>query len=335
MATIFQNPIRRVNPETSKVENAFDAKGKPLFHSKWRTVIITHKGQRKTYTFGSNKLQAQKQADMLEAREREIKNGIRPVPASPDINAVRLFADVTEEYIAWGKAQGGKRGMPWIPTHVLTKIRHLQEWQELLLVERLSDLYGILPKVEAVCRKWLDGGKSGKTVSIRVESLRSFIIWSKKRKYLMENPLEEISKFDTTPVTIRRAMTRDEIKQLLEGCAPHRRLLYEVAACSGLRENELRQLTPRHLDRDACALIIEKKWDKARKDRLQYIPQELMVRLVDFVESGRVKVLYENAIIQQGTRDKLKSAPENALLCMFRAIPLNASRPIWPLLGFP
>lgn len=72
-----------------------------------------------------------------------------------------------------------------------------------------------------------------------MESLRSSILWCKKRKFLTENPIEEIAKFDTTPVKIRRAMTIEEIKLLLEGCAPHRRLLYEVAACSGHRENEL------------------------------------------------------------------------------------------------
>ena len=314
MATIFQNPIRRINPETGKMENAFDAKGKPLFHPKWRAVIVTHKGLRKTFTFGTNKPLAQKQADMLETREREIRNGLRPVPAASDVNASRPFVEVAAEYVAWGKAQGGKRGMPWIPTHVMTKTRHLTEWRELLGLEKLADLYGILPKVEAVCRKWLDGGKSGKTVSVRVESLRSFIIWSKKRKYLTENPIEEIGKFDTTPVNIRRAMTHLEIKLLLEGCAPHRRLLYEVAICTGLRENELRQLTPRHLDREACAIIIDKKWDKGRKDRLQYISQELMNRLIEFVDSGKVESLYEKAIEQQGKRDKLKSVPENALL---------------------
>ncbi len=59
------------------MENAFDAKGKQLFHPNWRTVIVNHQGKRKTYTFGTNKFLAQKQADMLETREREIKNGVR------------------------------------------------------------------------------------------------------------------------------------------------------------------------------------------------------------------------------------------------------------------
>ncbi|MCD8138580.1 MAG: tyrosine-type recombinase/integrase, partial [Planctomycetaceae bacterium] len=274
-----------------------------LTHGKWRAVITDHKGRRKTYTFGTNRQLAQKQADLLEAREREIKNGIRPVPVETD---TRPIWSVVEECLEWGAAQGGKRGMPWIPTHCATKRRHLLEWKEALKLEHLTDLYGILPKVEAYTRVLMAGGKSGKSVSIRVESLRSFILWCKKWKFLTENPIEEIAKFDTTPVNIRRAMTKEEIKLLLEGCAPHRRLLYEVAACSELRENELRQLTPRHLDRDNCAIVIERKWDKGRKDRLQYIPQELMRRLIEFVDSGQVTALYEKAIQQQGRRAKLK-----------------------------
>ncbi len=291
-----------------------DAEGKPVTHPKWRAVIVDHKGRRKTYTLSTSKQLSQKQADTLEAREREIRMGLRPVPVEPDKNASRPFMEVVEEYIAWGLAQGGKRGMPWIPTHGLTKRRHLTMWQEVLSLEKLSDVYGILPRVEAHTRKLLDGGMSGKSVSLRVESMRSFIRWCQKRKYLTENPLEEISKFDTAPVNIRRAMTKEEIRLLLNGCAPHRRLLYEVAACSGLRENELRQLTPRHLDREACALIIERKWDKGRKDRLQYIPQELMRRLVEFMDSGEVRALYEKSLKQQGKRAVLKGVPENALL---------------------
>ena len=92
------------------------------------------------------------------------------------------------------------------------------------------------------------------------------------------------------------------------------KLLYEVAACSGLRENELRQLTPGHLDREACALRIDKEWDKGRKDRTQYIPKALMERLIAFAESGEAGQLYSKAIQQQGKRMKMKTVPENALL---------------------
>ena len=314
MATIFKTAVRRKDPQSGKMMQAIDAKGNPLSHPKWRAVVLDHKGRRKTFTLSTNKLQAQKQADMLELREREIRNGIRPVPAAPDVNASRPFAEVAAEYLDWGKAQGGKRGMPWNITHAVMKERHLQFWREALALDVLADVYGILPRVEVECRKMLEAGNTGKTVWHKSESLRSFLLWCKKRKYITENPIEELGKFDTAPKVIRRAMSLDELHRLLENCAPHRKLLYEVAACSGLRENELRQLTPDHLDSENCALRIDREWDKGRKDRTQYIPKALMERLTVFAASNEVKKLYASAIKQQGKRIALKKVPENALL---------------------
>ncbi len=152
MATIFRTPMKRIDPQTGKRAPAFDAKGKALMHPNWRAVIVDYQGKRKTVTLSIDKREAQKQADLLEAREREIKAGLRPVPTPPDVNAVRLFADVAGEYVAWGRAQGGKRGMPWNHTHALMKERHLSFWRQTLSIEVMGDAYNILPKVEAEFR---------------------------------------------------------------------------------------------------------------------------------------------------------------------------------------
>lgn len=314
MATIFRSPKKVTDPATGKRVPMIGSDGKPVMLPKWRTVIVDHKGVRRTITLSSNKQQAQKQADMLEQREREIKMGIRAVPTPQDKNQSRPFDDVFAEYMAWGRAQGGRRGMPWDTEHATKKERDILVWRTVLELKLLGDLYGILPRVEAECRAMLDSGNGGKTVSNKVLHLRSLILWCKKRKYLMEDPLEELGKFDTTPKRIRRAMLLDELKRLLRLCAPHRQLLYEVAACSGLRENELRQLEPSFLDRDACAIRIPKEIDKSRKERLQMIPSTLMARLVAFVESGEVFTLYNKAYGRQGKREGKKQPPENPLL---------------------
>ena len=251
---------------------------------------------------------------MLEQREREIKMGIRAVPTPQNKNGSRSFVDVVAEYMAWGRAQGGRRGMPWDSEHAYKKERDIHFWCTALELKLLGDLYGVLPKVEAECRKMLDSGNSGKTVANKVLNLRSLILWAKKRKYLTEDPLEELAKFDITPRTVRRAMSVDELKRLLRFCAAHRRLLYEVAACSGLRENELRQLQPSFLDSEACAIRIPKEIDKGRKERLQMIPAALMSRLTAFVESQEVYTLYNKAYSQQGKREGKKQPPANPLL---------------------
>ena len=316
MATIYKTPKQRVNPETGKWENVCGPDGKPIMLPKWRTVIFDHNGKRKMYTLSTHKSTAQKEADLIELREREIKNGIRPKPeaeAKPK-KADRPFEVVFKEYMAWGRTQGGKRGTPWDDEHAYKKERDLMFWHTALGLTNIADAEDSLPKVEAECQKMFAAGNSGKTVSNRVQNLRAMFLWCKKRKYLSENPLQELGKFDTAPTFVRRAMTLEEYNMLMAGCAPHRRLLYEVASCSGLREDELRKLEPRHLIRKKCAIRIERHIDKGKLERLQPIPAALMERLTDFVTSGEAKRLYERIYRNQGKRPERKAPPANPLL---------------------
>src|SRR5262245_448820 len=86
------------------------------------------------------------------------------------------------------------------------------------------------------------------------DPLAAFCDWALVRGYLSIDPLKKFKDFDTTPQETRRAMTREEIQRLLTVAPRHRRLLYEVALLSGLRGNELRQISPDHLDIVECRL---------------------------------------------------------------------------------
>ena len=105
-------------------------------------------------------------------------------------------------------------------------------------------------------------------------------------------------------------MTPEEIVRLLEACAPHRRLLLESAFQSGLRANELRNLTLEHLDLERCGLHLDGEWTKNRKPGFQPLPASLAERLHAFAESGEPARLYAKFYSRQGT--KLK-APKNPL----------------------
>ncbi len=314
MPTVFQTFKTQNDSATGKRVFLLDAKGKQIPHKYWRAQINWHDGSRKSVSLSTSKTESQKMADAIQTREDEIRRGLRPAPHDANRHSRRPFVDVVREYLDWGNTQGGRNHGPWSPVHARSKERNLSLWTGALGLSRLGDIYGTLPKVEAECRRLLSGGLAGKTMTQVVEVLRSFIAWCQKRKYLTEDPLENLGRFDTTPKTTRRASTVEEVSRLLSSCAPHRRLLYEVALGSGLRGNELRQLTPAHLDREQCKLKIDRAWDKGRKDRLQPIPSELMRRLVEFAESGEVRALYERCIEQQGSRAVLKGIPENPLL---------------------
>ncbi len=321
MATLYRDPIRRKNPKTGKIENAYDKNGKQLFHPNWPTIVYTHDYKRRSVTFGTNKSVALKNAEMLETRERQIRSGVRALPTPEDENITRPIEDVLNEYFSWGKARGGRRNMPWDDEYADKKERNLAYWCECLGLKELGDVYGIMKKVESECHKMLADGKAGKTVTNKVLDLRALIKWCNKRKYLTEDPLSELGKFDTTPQIIRRAMTVEELRSLLSNCAPHRRLLYEVAFCSGLREDELRKLEPDMLDREECALRIPREIDKGRKNRIQYIPAALLERLLASGANSEARTIYDRTYHNQGKRIGKKKPPKNPLLY----VPTNSS----------
>jgi len=85
--------------------------------------------------------------------------------------------------------------------------------------------------------------------------------------------------FDITPKTVRRALTQDELEKLLAATPEDRRLVYEVAVCTGYRKGELTALTVQDLDVERCALKLAAKYAKGRKDSRQPVPAWLVEKL--------------------------------------------------------
>jgi len=106
-------------------------------------------------------------------------------------------------------------------------------------------------------------------------------------------------------------MTPEEINRLLATAPPHRRLLYETAFLSGLRANELRNLSVSHLDTGRSGLILEAEWTKNRMTGFQPLPVSLVHRLREFGESGEPARLYSKFY---GRTDSESPAPQNPLL---------------------
>jgi len=109
---------------------------------------------------------------------------------------------------------------------------------------------------------------------------------------LSDNPLAKLSKTDATPKEKYRALTIDEIHQLLEIEPEHLKLLYIIAMTTGLRAGELRSLTRKHLDDNKNGLWLEAGWTKSRKATFQPLPKQLVERLACFYDSGIVPLLY-------------------------------------------
>ncbi len=311
MAAIFQSPKMQRDKTTGDMVPMTDASGKPVFHQRWRVRIVDHRGSRKTFTLSKNKQQAQRQADMIEVREREIRMGLRSVPSAADAANKRPIEDVMKEYQEWGDTQGGRGGRPWSPMNSRKRRFYLKWWREALKLKSLSDLYDRLPDAEKALRGLK--GRAGKTLGAYKEGLFVFCGWCKERKYMTENPFAGMGKFDIRAKTPRRSMIVDEIIGLLESSQEHKRILYETAFASGFRAGELRSLTPDHVNVERCGLHLHADDDKGRKERFQPLPRELVTRLVEYGKTGEAKRLYAKMRAKAGAKPD-ENIPENPLL---------------------
>jgi len=273
---------------------------KPTAGGLWQAWYTDYTGKKRFFTMDS-KRDAHQKAHVLEDEHRQIRDGLRPLPDAMERHKKRPFEEVVREYIAWGEAQGGRGGRPWGATHARMRKAHLAWWQERLGLLSLKDVHGTLPRVEKALRELQRRGRAGKTIMNYQEALAALCDWCKQRGYLDADPLEGLAPFDTTPKTIRRAMTPDEIAKLLKACAPHRRLLYQTALLSGLRRNELRNLSIEHLDQQDRGLHLDPAWTKNRKPGFQSLPGWLVEELDAFAQSDGPNPLYARFFNRAGT----------------------------------
>jgi len=285
------------------------ATGKP--HPKWRFQYTDYQGVRHTGTGSTSKSETEKLANKIEAEHDEIRKGYRPALSQTDKHASDAYSELVAEYLSWGTAQGGRKGTPWTKKHLNERNVQLKWWGEQLHFKSLGDLRGILSPVEDALRSLQKKGLAGKTLNKYADSLQSFCNWCVKREYLGDNPLKRLSKFNSTPAIIRRAMNMEEISRLLDVAPPHRRLLYEVAFCTGLRANELRSLSANELDTENSGLNLSSKWTKNRESGFQPLPKVLMTRLSESVNLNEAERHYKESLKR---RSWPSSVPQKPLL---------------------
>ena len=286
---------------------------------KYQGWFINYRNLREWFTGTGKKTETLRIAQKLEDEHRQIRLGYRDLPSSASRFLAREFREVTDEYLAWGKSQGGRGGRPWGKSHLKERINKLRWWEERLHIKTLSDLIGILPHVEIALRGLQEGGYNGerngvspKTLKNYAETMRTFCTWAKKRGYLDHNPLEDMVHFNGEAVSQKRVLNPKELLRVMAVAPDHRRLLYELALTTGLRAGELRALTLKCVDLNREVLILDSAWTKNRKSGLQPIPRELAERLIEYGKSGNAKDLYQKHYGRSDAR--VLDIPENPLL---------------------
>jgi integrase len=265
---------------------------------KFQGWFIDYRGKQKFFEGTRSRAETMRVAQRLEGEHRQMRLGYIPLKTRRH----KTFAEAKTEYLAWGKAQGGRDGRPWGATHFRNRKAQLTWWHA-HLGDTVEDIR--LSTVETLLRE-LHEERTPKTVANYGETISAFCDWCAERGYLDSDPLKDLRHLDTTPQSHRRVMTVEEIAQLLNVCAPHTRLLLETAFLTGLRANELRNLTVDHLDAKRGGLILDAAWTKNRKPGFQPLPTFLVERLQAF--AGEATALYEKMYQRGGaTGDGIKN----------------------------
>lgn len=256
------------------VYQTFDKNGKA--HPKWKYSYRDHLGNKVTGTWTTSKRDTQDHADLLESREKEIRDGTRAAPKESD--TPRLYTETTEQYCDWGRAQGGRRGFGWDKDHAYERARTLEWWggKEGINLTWISDI--VLDLVEAKLRELAKTRKSA-TVQRYSEAIAAFCDWCVERQYMEKDPLKSLVKFDTTPKVPHRELAAAEVRSLLEHAPPDRALVYRVALATGYRQCELRALKVLNLDLFGPSLPLGAEFTKTRTDARQPISKELAQEL--------------------------------------------------------
>ncbi len=285
---------------------------KPLPSGKYQGYYIDSNGKQKFFVGTRNRAETRRIARHKEDEHSLVRLGYKPAPSPTDKHKKRLISEVMEEYVDWGKAQGGRSGWPWSRVHARKVEQRLKWWREELNLHLLGDLNDeLFPDTEKILRGFKNAGRSGKTLNDYAGVLKTFLNWCVKRRYLKDNPLRHLQRFSTQPTNVRRAMTPEEIRKLLAVAPRHRRMLYEVALASGLRAGELRALSIHNLDLLNDGLILEPRWTKNRKQGFQPLPGDLVRKLKRFAQSGAAVKLYDR---HYGRKDCKLKIPEHPLL---------------------
>ncbi|MFC1451850.1 tyrosine-type recombinase/integrase [Verrucomicrobiota bacterium] len=87
--------------------------------------------------------------------------------------------------------------------------------------------------------------KAPRTLNQYLEAIAGLLKWMQRQGRLAANPLVGVTKVETRgrEVRKRRALSDDQLKNLIEAVSLERRAVYLVAAFTGLRRSELAQLT--------------------------------------------------------------------------------------------
>lgn len=244
------------------------------YKNKYRTVKTKY----------TKKKYAKADAEYLAIEAHQIRIGMRPEPLAQDCVDTENLQIHLENYLEWGKAHGGKFRKPWDSEH----IRKLQAQITWWLIESGWGKYKEINirKAERILLKksqqtrMIKGKKvkiTGKTVNHYKTALVSFVNYIRREFQINgDDPLAGLSGWDTSVTYKTRDLTLDELKRLLNAAPIERRIIYLTAVITGLRREELFNLTDKNYDKKKACFLIKSDENKERRENLTiFLPENL------------------------------------------------------------
>ena len=128
--------------------------------------------------------------------------------------------------------------------------------------------------------KWRDAsGLAPKSVNDLLGSMRTFLLWMKRERLILVEPLADVRKVANPDVgSFRRALSVDDVRRLLEKSPTHRARVYLTMIYTGLRRSELNGLKWGDFDFAAQTpqLKVPSSLSKNRKESTHYLRPEVV-----------------------------------------------------------
>lgn len=180
-----------------------------------------------------------------------------------------------EEYLEWGRVQGGKRGLAWAEGHDTHVAKYLRDWTHALNLSTLTDIrQGPFDREVAKLRARFVPN----TVNRRAQTLTGFCTWAVRAGYIKVSPIRFRS-LDKTPVNQRGAFHLDELRKLFQGVPWLRSVLYRTAYCLRFRRGEVWSLKPSSFLWVEGLVRLDYLKAKNRKTAYMPVPKELLADL--------------------------------------------------------
>ena len=136
---------------------------------------------------------------------------------------------------------------------------------------------------------------SKRTYNFYVQAMKKFGHWAENDRRVTTSPVKMLSKItvEDHDTKHRRALDVEDLIKLLERTiiepsrfglsGPRRAMAYRLAAETGLRANEIRNLTVASFDLDKCTVAVLSAYTKNRKAALLPLKSDTAVELIGFL----------------------------------------------------